>query len=248
MTGAPAEEQHHAPARRVAALLALSALLLAVAPLALPTGHSWLRNGIMHVLFGLCMLGVAAVSTDSWTPGTVSVHSEALLHSILATVMGFAFVLGTGIVGLVRLRCDNRTGSIDLAAAIAATALCAGMGAAPGVYGMLQRPMFAVGYLWYAREALTDRNLARQSGSGDDTGMAPPHLEDRAGWSTHGNAEANPPDHARRPPPRTLGKAQVTIRLLSVARTCVGTGRAPCTPSGCVDPSGGRGHTLLRWR
>lgn len=59
----------------------------------------------LHVAFGTCLLGVAAFSLRSWQDGAPFDRTEDLLHSVLATAMGFAFALG---VAAVAWRGDRR--------------------------------------------------------------------------------------------------------------------------------------------
>ncbi len=126
---------------------------------------AWRRSGTwgqpaaaLHVTFGVCMCAVAAFSLRSWVPGTDFDPTEDLLHSIAATVLGFAFALG---VVSVAIRNHSSRGPwivLDSLAVIASVILPLGMTMNDRIDGALQRLMFALGYLWYAREAWPSRN------------------------------------------------------------------------------------------
>lgn len=107
----------------------------------------------LHVAFGTCLLGVAAFSLRSWQDGALFDCTEDLLHSVLATAMGFAFALG---VASVAWRGDRRRRRrpFDVVAIAASVIVPLAMTAWPDAAGALQRLMFAVAYLWYGREAL----------------------------------------------------------------------------------------------
>lgn len=174
------------------ALLAASAIALAVAPLALDSSYSWLENTtseagaqgvdgawvarlgfllfgagvlataclskgrwrqpaiLLHMIFAACMFSVAAFSTRPWIAGTDFDTTEDFLHSVFASVMGFAFALG-----VVAIMVRSRKGrALDATAVIASVVLPAGMTAFSSYDGLLQRLMFVVAYCWYARELL----------------------------------------------------------------------------------------------
>ena len=178
------------------ALLAVSAVLLAVAPLLMPASYSWIDNGIsesaaqgvdgswaarmgflvfglaviwlsslramvwqpvgrlLHLGFGICMLAVAAFSSKPWAPDAVYLTSEDLLHSVFASIMGFAFIVGTTAVLMARRSQTGRVAWFDATAVAATSGLSLGMGAFPDISGSLQRLMFLVAYGWYGREAI----------------------------------------------------------------------------------------------
>jgi len=107
----------------------------------------------LHTTFGACMCAVAAFSLRSWVPGADFDPTEDLLHSIAATVLGFAFALG---VVSVAIRNRSERGPwivLDSLAVIASVILPLGMTMNDRIDGALQRLMFALAYLWYAREA-----------------------------------------------------------------------------------------------
>jgi hypothetical protein len=112
----------------------------------------------MHLTFGLMMIGTAAFSTRSWETVATFDPVEDGLHSFTATTMGFAFALGLGL----RLhgRGRDRVGQgLDLLGMLAAVAIPLAMGALTDWTGALQRGMFAIAYLWYAREIAVQPDL-----------------------------------------------------------------------------------------
>ena len=104
--------------------------------------------------FGVMMVGTAAFSHRPWLPGAPFDPIEDLLHSVTATVMGFAFAAGVVAVGLGRSRAGALRRAFDLAAVAASVLLPIAMGLSTTHTGLLQRTMFLIAYLWYAGEAL----------------------------------------------------------------------------------------------
>ncbi|MCO5317446.1 MAG: DUF998 domain-containing protein [Microthrixaceae bacterium] len=128
---------------------------LAVIWLAVRRGLCWGQPATgLHALFGACMVAVAAFSLRSWQPGVPFDATEDMLHSIAATLMGFAFAFGVVAVGLRRGRAPGSR-VLDVGAVTASVLLPLWMVAAPDHAGMLQRLMFAIAYLWYGTEAIT---------------------------------------------------------------------------------------------
>jgi hypothetical protein len=136
-------------------------LLLGAAVLVLVVGaRGWsLAARWSHGAFGVAMLATAAFSSRPWDPTASFDPTEDLLHSVAATAMGFAFALGVVARGVERRRVDLG----DALAVVASVAIPLGMLAVDDVAGLLQRGMFLVAYLWFAREAVT---LGRPAPSG----------------------------------------------------------------------------------
>jgi hypothetical protein len=103
--------------------------------------------------FGVLMIGAAAFSSRSWEEGAPYDDVEDLLHSIAATLMGFAFALGVFLVLLSRGPDQPLRRGFDRVAILCSVVLPAGMTIWPDVDGLLQRLMFVVAYLWFALEA-----------------------------------------------------------------------------------------------
>lgn len=112
---------------------------------------------VLHVLFGVCLMGVAAFSLRSWGPNPIYDPTEDLLHSVAATMMGFAFAFGVVAVALRRRSGGEGVRSLDVIAVGASAVLPLWMSFDGSIDGLLQRLMFAVAYLWYAREARQTR-------------------------------------------------------------------------------------------
>jgi Protein of unknown function (DUF998) len=178
--------------------LALSAALLVLAPLALPSSYSWIEHttsesgaqgvdgawmaraafvlfavgvaGIVvasrrrwnpwamvaHSAFAACMITVALFSTRSWVDDAPYESTEELVHSVAATVMGFAFALGVVAVAVGR----RAARPIDVAAVTASVLVPLSMTALVSTQGLLQRVMFAVAYLWYWSQTSPNERLA----------------------------------------------------------------------------------------
>jgi hypothetical protein len=114
----------------------------------------WARTAVWcHLVFGVCMVGTAAFSHQPWLDGIPFDPIEDFLHSLTATVMGFAFAFGV-VARLLQREGEDRVGRLlDVTAVAAATFLPLLMATQPAIIGLLQRTMFAVAYIWYGREA-----------------------------------------------------------------------------------------------
>lgn len=128
---------------------------LAVVVLASGAARRWGSWGVaLHGAFGGLMAAAAAFSHRPWHPGRDFDGTEDLMHSVVASAMGFAFAAGVVVTCVVTARGGSRRGvGWDVAAVAASVVLPLGMAALPAVDGVLQRLMFLVAYVWYAREA-----------------------------------------------------------------------------------------------
>ncbi len=108
----------------------------------------------LHGLFGLCMIATAVFSHKPWWPVESYDVLEDALHSIFATLMGFAFALGV-LVRLLQTR-TSRGGEtwLNVFAIAAATLIPLIMIVLPERAGMVQRLMFLVAYFWYGAQAV----------------------------------------------------------------------------------------------
>ena len=100
------------------------------------------------------MVGTAAFSHIPWLEGVPFDPVEDFLHSLTATVMGFAFAFGVVVRFLQRETADRGGRVLDVTAVAAAIILPLLMAMQPEIIGLLQRTMFSVAYLWYGREAI----------------------------------------------------------------------------------------------
>jgi hypothetical protein len=146
------------------ARLGFLAFGLGVCWLAVALKRMWARVALwLHVAFGVFMIATAAFSHRSWVPGAHFDPVEDALHSFTATAMGFAFSLGV----LARLMQRGRQGGsgrvFDAVALVAATVIPLLMASFGGLDGVIQRLMFLVAYVWYARETLLLRQLGREA-------------------------------------------------------------------------------------
>ena len=153
-------------ARTGFALLGLSVLAVAAR-----AADRWGQPGVtFHRVFGVGMVAVAVWSIRSWDPAVAFDPMEDTLHSIGATVVGFAFAVGVASVS-VRLRMAGAGWRIlDVVAVVASVVLPLAMAASPEIDGVLQRILFGLAYLWFAREALNDGGFGqRPSRSAEDS-------------------------------------------------------------------------------
>ncbi len=104
--------------------------------------------------FGVLMLATAAFSHRPWVADAPYDHVEDLLHSITASAMGFAFAAGVVAVGVSRRGPSRLDRGADTVAVVASVVIPLAMAQGTAYTGLLQRSMFLVAYIWYAREGL----------------------------------------------------------------------------------------------
>lgn len=177
------------------ALLAASAVCVAVAPLLMPDSYSiaehsvsesagqgvegaWLaRFGFLflgfavllianrakhwgiwgrfsHRVYGVAMIATAAFAHMPWEDIPFDAF-EDLLHSVAATLVGFAFTVGVLLVSLNRPASQRAARLLDAVAVLAAIVVSATvMFELVDAAGLVQRIIFGIGYLWYGIEAI----------------------------------------------------------------------------------------------
>ncbi|GAA4726691.1 hypothetical protein GCM10023216_16720 [Isoptericola chiayiensis] len=145
-------------ARTGYALLGVAVLLEAAR-----AGDAWGpvgRGG--HAVFGTAMVALAVFSASPWYGGAGD-RVEAGLHTWAATTAVLAFFVG--VLG-VRIRRGTRPGRIavlDVVALAGVPVLALAAETMPGGAGVTERLLFAIGFAWYATEAV---RLARPDGPG----------------------------------------------------------------------------------
>ena len=107
---------------------------------------------VLHRIFATAMIAVAAFSTEPWVEDVPFDETENTLHSIAATVMGFAFAFGVTAVAASRQPVRWRV--IDLIAVASSVVLPLAMARFGSVDGVLQRAMFVVAFVWYGGESI----------------------------------------------------------------------------------------------
>jgi hypothetical protein len=116
------------------------------------SGRRWgLAGTVMLGAFGVMMVSAAAFSSKPWQADAPYDSTEDLLHSIAASAMGVAFIVGLISIGAISATSRDRI--IHYAVACLAVGLSIGLLAWEGGQGLLQRLMFLAGYVWFAREA-----------------------------------------------------------------------------------------------
>jgi hypothetical protein len=108
-----------------------------------------------HFAFGILMLAAAVFSNRPIEAGVPADMLEDTIHSVAASLMGFAFA--GGVVAVVLRRRPARPEALDFVAVIASAAIPLGMAMWPESAGLLQRVMFLIAYAWHARQALGSR-------------------------------------------------------------------------------------------
>lgn len=115
-----------------------------------------------NLIFATSMFGAAAFSHSPWVPGQATDQFEDFLHSVFASGMGFAFCVGL-VARFVNRGANASFGrALDALALVLATVLPLLLASGSNSGGLLQRVMFAVAYLWFARESLIALGLVRE--------------------------------------------------------------------------------------
>lgn len=128
---------------------------LAVLWLSSAARQIWARAVVwMHIGFGVMMIATAAFSHRPFLPEVPFDKVEDLLHSLTATLMGFAFSFGVVFRFIQRDKRFAFQGLMDLAALGAAIVIPLWMIFQPGHAGLVQRMMFLTAYIWYAMESV----------------------------------------------------------------------------------------------
>jgi hypothetical protein len=136
---------------------------LAVLWLVHAVGRRWnLPAAISHATFGVMLIASAVFSHRPWMAAQPVDGTEDLLHSIAATTMGFAFALGILLV-MLRRAGTNHARWFDIVVIVASVVIPLAMSLDGEQAGLVQRIMFAIGYVWYAVEAI--RMLRPATGS-----------------------------------------------------------------------------------
>jgi Protein of unknown function (DUF998) len=118
-----------------------------------------------NLIFATSMLGAAAFSHSPWLPGQAADQFEDFLHSIFASGMGFAFCIGL-VARLAHRGANSSFGrTLDALALVFATVLPLLLASGSNSGGLLQRVIFAVAYLWFARESLIALGVVREQNS-----------------------------------------------------------------------------------
>ena len=94
-----------------------------------------------HLAFGVCIVGTAAFSHHPWLSGVPFDPVEDFLHSLTATVMGFAFAFGVVVRFLQREKTDIVGRLLDGTAVAAATFLPLLMATQPEIMGDIAKQL-----------------------------------------------------------------------------------------------------------
>jgi hypothetical protein len=116
----------------------------------------------LHGCFGVGMVLVAVYSHAPWEAGTPYGVLEDRLHSVFASVVGFAFIAGV-VATLAFCRPRTRASVLGGVAALVITSIVPLLMGTP-IWGVLQRLMFITAAAWYAsevqRQAAVERDLS----------------------------------------------------------------------------------------
>lgn len=151
-----------------------------------------------HVSFALALLAVAAFSHKPFLAGVAFDVVEDGVHSVAATLIGFAFAAGVLAVALGRHLRGGGIKALDVAALVASVLIPLGMGGWPGSVGLLQRTMFLIAYVWYAIEAFESPSAAVEAVSARQVFADEPSVATRLGdGRTHSSPRPSIPAHRR---------------------------------------------------
>lgn len=127
---------------------------LAVLVLAMAQRHYWGRAALLlHASFGMGMIGNAVFASRPWLAGVAFDHTEDLLHSWMSGLVGTAFSLGVLAILFQRDKAARLAKSFDVVALGTSISVSLLMLLWADSNGLIQRIMFTVAYVWYAREA-----------------------------------------------------------------------------------------------
>jgi hypothetical protein len=114
---------------------------------------------IIHFVFALGMAGNALFSSKPWLDELPFSVMEDILHSLMSGLVGTAFTLGVILLLLQRSAADWYSKTFDSFAIIISISVTLIMfNGGEDIAGIVQRIMFAVSYLWYAKEMMIVKN------------------------------------------------------------------------------------------
>ena len=114
---------------------------------------------IIHFVFALGMAGNALFSSKPWLDELPFSEMEDILHSLMSGLVGTAFTLGVILLLLQRSAADWYSKTFDSFAIIISISVTLIMfNGGEDIAGIVQRIMFAVSYLWYAKEMMIVKN------------------------------------------------------------------------------------------
>lgn len=146
----------------------------------------WLaRTGLL--LLGFSVLVLAGLSSDRWGVWGRVAHRvygvsaiaaatfahmpfedvpfdefEDFLHSVASFGVGFSFTIGVLVVTFRRDRTERLARVFDWVAIVAALVLPMLIFNVTGIAGLVQRVLFAIGYVWYASETIRMTRMAQR--------------------------------------------------------------------------------------
>jgi len=136
------------------ARLGFSLYGFAVLLLTMACRHQWGRaTFLMHASFGVCMIGNAVFSSRPWLDDLPFDLMEDMLHSWMSGLVGTTFALGVLATFFQRKKTDHFSRAVDIMAIVSSIVIPVGMLVWLEIGGLIQRIMFTISYLWYAREA-----------------------------------------------------------------------------------------------
>lgn len=130
-------------------MLGFGVLLLSV----VRSGQWGVWGRLLMRIYGISIIAAAAYAHKPWLDVPFD-EFEDLLHSVAASAVGFAFTVGVLFVTARRGPNAGWARAFDLVAVAAAVIIPMTMFNVPDVEGLIQRIMFAIGYVWYAAEAV----------------------------------------------------------------------------------------------
>lgn len=129
-------------------LLGLAVLLLT--SIARARWGAW--GSALFRVYGVAIIAAAAFSHAPWEDVPYD-ELEDFLHSVAASAVGFTFTVGVLVVSLRRSSHQAAVRAFDWIAIGAAVGLSVVMFNATGIAGLVQRVIFAIGFVWFGLEA-----------------------------------------------------------------------------------------------
>jgi hypothetical protein len=116
---------------------------------------------LLHVMFGIGMIGNAIFSSKPWEATLPFDLMEDTLHSLMSGLVGTAFSVGVVVMYFQRGPADKLSKLFDVFAVLVSVAVTVAMMGQLGIDGLIQRLMFLVSYLWYAKETFLLQTVNR---------------------------------------------------------------------------------------
>jgi hypothetical protein len=108
------------------------------------------------------MIGNAIFSSKPWDATLPFDATEDMLHSWMSGLVGTVFSIGVVVLYFQRGQADRFSKRFDLFAVLISVGVSIAMMGQLGIDGFIQRLMFLVSYLWYAKEIMVKGSVVKE--------------------------------------------------------------------------------------